>query len=197
MHRRPHRAQEPARNSRLGQAAAARPRIARLERFRPSSIPTRRLVRLEPAGPTSVLGDRRYGSPTPLLANGRKLTCSCGQPVSLCRRVPACRHIEIARHPVTGLIELRQIIFGARVAVRSRARVPQSGLRRVASRTGATIKHYCQVEFAKNVSGFGGATVPGVGRCCVLPNAFPKVIEQPELEGGPCITPFRSRPPYP
>src|SRR5208282_425953 len=143
----------------------------------------------------SGCGIRRYGS-LALFAQRRNLARRCGQPVSRCISIPACRHIEIARHAVPRLIKLRQVIFSPRVAMRCRARVPQGGLSRVARRASAAITHHSEVELGEDISGFGGAKVPTIGRCCVLPNSFPKVVEQPEPEGSARITLLGARPPY-
>jgi hypothetical protein len=112
-----------------------------------------------------------------------------------CSGVPARRHVEIARHTFPRLVELREIILSPRIAMRSRARIPQGGLSRIARRAGATITQYSDVELSENVSGLGGATVPTIGRRCVLPNSFPKVVEQPEPEGGARIALLGARPP--
>src|SRR5271165_4951569 len=133
---------------------------------------------------------RRDVSLPPLLAQRRKLASRGGQPVSGGGSAPACRHIEIARHAFPSLIELRQVIFSPRIAMRSRARIPQGGLSRVAHRASAAIAHNCDVKLGENVSHFCGPTVPTVGCCRVLLNSLPKVVEQPEPEGGAGVTPL-------
>src|SRR5580704_251005 len=143
-----------------------------------------------------VCGSKRYGGLTPLLAERRKLEGRGGQPLTGCSSVPARRHVEIARHAFPGLIELRQVIFSSRIAMSSRARVPYGSLSRVARRACAAITQHSDIEFGENISGFGGATVPAVGGRRVLPNSFPKVVEQPEPESGARIALFGAWPPY-